>query len=314
VQFIGARLKKLNKFNYPEPGLTQDSRNLRIEIRAKTVLFGKKLGMLKQLIPLFFMLFFMAGCYGRPSNALNAGRTVNFTSCALPKDQGVGSLHGKWTALPVPIVFDRDFYVADNGEIMPALRGALQSWNRWAELRGMQAFSIKNDGSGASAGREIPDLTDCAQASYSSSVTDMVGIWKINSFGTHRNQRPSCGTLPNGDPGRILPYAVQGQTDWIIQSGRIIGASILLNFEDYNTIGKQRVDVESLLLHELGHVLGLLHSCNGSSGDSTDSTTSPPCANANPLYTSAVMFPFLQLRQERRSLKQNDYNRINCLY
>lgn len=275
--------------------------------------------MLKHLLILSFMLLFMAGCYARPSNALNAGRVINYTSCALPKDQGVGSLHGKWSALPVPVVLDRDFYVADNGDAAPALRGALQSWNTWANLRGTQAFSLKNDGSGISAGREIPELTDCAQASYSSSVTDVVGIWKINSSGFHRNQRPSCGTLPNGQPGRILPFAVQGQTDWIIQGGRIVGASILLNFEDYNSPGKQRIDVESLLLHELGHVLGLLHSCNGSSGDSRDSTTSPACftngvLSANPLYTNAVMFPFLEVAQERRDLKQNDYSRINCLY
>jgi hypothetical protein len=27
-----------------------------------------------------------------------------------------------------------------------------------------------------------------------------------------------------------------------------------------------------------------------------------------------VMFPFLQVNQERRQLQQNDYSRINCLY
>lgn len=266
------------------------------------------------------MLLLMAGCYARPSNALNAGRVINYTSCVLPKDQGVGSLHGKWTSIPVPVVLDKDFYTTDQGEALPALKGALQSWNKWAELRGMQAFSLKNDGTGNAGGRDIPELTDCAQASYSSSITDMVGIWKISGAAPwHANRRSSCGTLPNGQPGKILPFAVQGQTDWIIQGGKIIGASILLNFEDYNAPGKQRIDVESLLLHELGHVLGLLHSCNGSSGDSKDNTTSPACftggvLTAPPQYSSAVMFPFLEVNQERRQLKQNDYHRINCLY
>lgn len=268
-------------------------------------------------IPATALLF--SSCSVRVSNAANAGRVTNFLNCALPKDQGKGSLHGQWASLPIPVVFDRDFYVADNGEVVPSLRSALATWNGWASLRGMQAFSLKNDGSGLSAGRDIPELTDCAQASYSSSVADMVGVWKINGAGFHRNQRPSCGVNPDGTPGKILPFAVQGQTDWIIQGGRIVGASILLNFEDYNSPGKQRIDVESLLLHEMGHVLGLLHSCNGSGGGGIDSTTSPACFTGGSLtaptqYTSAVMFPFLEVAQERRQLKQNDYSRINCLY
>ncbi len=276
--------------------------------------------MLRSLL-LFFPIASMAlsSCSVRVSNAANAGRVTNYLSCALPKDQGRGSLHGQWGGLPVPVVLDRDFYVADNGEVVPALRSALQTWNNWAALRGFQGFSLKNDGTGLSAGRDIPELTDCAQASYSSSVADMVGIWKINSVGFRRNQRPSCGVNPDSSPGKILPFGVQGQTDWIIQSGRIVGSSILLNFEDYNSPGKQRIDVESLLLHELGHVLGLLHSCNGSGGGGIDSTTSPACYSggvltAAPAYANAVMFPFLEVAQERRKLQQNDYNRINCLY
>ncbi|MCO5143507.1 MAG: hypothetical protein M9962_10500 [Oligoflexia bacterium] len=237
-------------------------------------------------------------------------RIVNFTQCILPADQGKGSFQGAWAALPIPVVFDRDFYVADNGEIMNSLRGSVTTWNTWAGLRGMRgAFSIINDGTGNTSGRDIPELTDCAQASYSSSVTDAVGIWKIATSGFHKNQRDSCGTN-----GKILPDGVQGQTDWIIVGGKIVGASILLNFEGFNAPGKQPIDSESLLLHELGHVLGLLHSCNGSSGDSIDGTTAPHCGVAREQYVDAVMFPFLEVSQNRRNLGQNDYNRINCIY
>jgi hypothetical protein len=239
----------------------------------------------------------------------------------LPKDQGKGSLHGAWSSLPVPLVLDRDFYVTDNGSALPSLRGAQQSWNLWASLRGLQGYSLANDGAGVTAGREMPDLTtSCAQATYSAAVTDVVAIWKITGEGVHRNARAACGSGTLGGLGKILPTGVQGQTDWIIQSGRITGASILLNFEEYNSPGRQHLDLESLLLHELGHVLGLLHSCNGSS---TDGTTSPACftnvgggnvLTVNPQYANAVMFPFLQVEQVRRDLQQNDYDRINCLY
>jgi hypothetical protein len=262
----------------------------------------------------------MWACTAAPSAALNLGHVVNFTSCALPKDQGTGSLHGAWNFLPVPIVFDNDFYVTDGGSVVPSMRGSVQSWNVWASLRGFPgAFSLKNDGTGVSAGHTIPPLTDCNQASYTSSLPDTVGIWKIGTSGFHRNQRDSCGSDAAGAPLRLMASGVQGQTDWIIQNGHIIGASILLNFDDYNSPGKQHIDVQSLLLHELGHVLGLLHSCNGSTGTSVDSTTAPACFNggvlsAPPEYANAVMFPFLEVDQLRRNLQQNDYNRVNCLY
>ncbi len=273
----------------------------------------------------FSFLFLLAapfalGCSPHASNALQNGRVTNFTSCALPKDQGIGSLHGHWASLPVPIVFDKDFYMADGGAALPSLRNAMQSWNLWGTLRGRQAFTLRNDGVGINGGRDIPPLTDCAQASYTSSVTDAVGIWKITGAGAyHRNTRDSCGANLNGGAGKIMPIGVQGQTDWIIQNSNIVGASILLNFEEFNSPGQRLIDVESLLLHELGHVLGLLHSCNGSTQSSSDSTTAPACSTGGvisaPLeYTNAVMFPFLEVGQSRRQLQQNDYSRINCLY
>lgn len=260
-------------------------------------------------------LILASACSARPSGASASGRIVNFTNCQLPADQGRNSLQGSWASIPVPVVFDNDFYLTDNGEILPALRSATNTWNGWANLRGRSGFSITNDGTGTEAGREIPALSDCSQATYTSQVTDVVGIWKITASGTHQNIRSSCAVTSTGAPGRLLPIGVQGQTDWITLGGRITGSSILLNFEEFNAPGKVRVDVESLLLHELGHVLGLLHSCNGSTADSTDGTSAPACnAGLNSQYLDAVMFPFLEVNLIRRKLGQNDYNRINCLY
>lgn len=213
------------------------------------------------------------------------------------------------------LVFDRDFYVTNQGQALTSVRAAKDTWNSWASLRGKTGFEVDNDTSGNSGGRDIPALTStCNQADYSTAVTDAVGVWKINNTGDHVNARDSCTANTDGSKGKILPTGVQGQTDWITVNGAIVGASVLLNFEGFNAPGKQSVDLESLLLHELGHVLGLLHSCNGSSGDSIDSTTAPACSVAPNRYTDAVMFPFLVVNQVRRNLLQNDYNRINCLY
>lgn len=259
----------------------------------------------KILLPLAFLL----GCTAAPSESAENGRIINFTNCQLPPAQGRGSLQGAWADIPIPVVLDKDFYVTDEGEAITALKGAIETWNNWSRLRGKTAFQIIEDGTGQDGGRDIPDITSCKQAAYSSSTTDAVGIWKIGTSGPRKNSRADCLAQK-----KILPDGVQGQTDWIVQNQRITGASILLNFEGFNAPGKQLIDVESLLLHELGHVLGLLHSCNGSSEGSIDGTSSPACGVAPKQFVDAVMFPFLQVAQLRRSLLQNDYNRINCLY
>ena len=251
----------------------------------------------------------LPGCTATPSESAKAGRVVNYTNCQLPPDQGRGSFQGAWADIPVPLVIDKDFYITDEGEALSSVKGAIETWNSWARLKGMTGFRIVDDGAGTSGGREIPEVVDCNQASYSSSVTDAVGIWKISTHGFRRNARPACLAQK-----KILPEGVQGQTDWIVQNSRIVGASVLLNFEGFNAPGKQLIDLESLLLHEVGHVLGLLHSCNGTTLESIDGTSSPACGLAPAPYVNAVMFPYLDVARERRDLMQNDYSRINCLY
>ncbi len=244
-----------------------------------------------------------------------SAQSADFTGCSLPNDQGKGSLFGSWESLPVHLTIDSEFYRADKGSDARAIEKAVRTWNDWAKAKGKVAFVIEKSG----RGDNIPELTDCAQASYTEAHSNSVGIWKINGAGFRRNRRDSCGMNADGSPGKILPFGVQGQTDWKAEAGKIAGASVLLNFEDYNAPGKQRIDVESLMLHELGHVLGLLHSCNGSNGDAVDSTTAPACfdkgePSAPYPYLQAVMFPFLSVHQHKRALTENDFNRVNCLY
>ena len=256
------------------------------------------------MVTLFLFLFFLEGC--SPSYVAGPnGVDTNYTQCLLPKDQGLGSIRGKWGTLPIPLVFDRDFYVTDNGGAIPDLKGAISTWNAWSLLKGKQVFNLTNDGTGAAAGADIPALTDCATSSYPPAFTSAVGIWKISTYEPRNNNRAGC----NG--GSLLAPGIEGITDWIVTGGQITGASIILNFAQYNAPGLPTLDVQSLLLHELGHVLGMLHSCSLSS---TDATTAPNCGVANGNYLNAVMYPTLASQQVRRALQFNDYARINCLY
>ena len=254
----------------------------------------------------------LTACTAAAPSENPGGASSNITHCQLPTDQGRGSLLGSWQGLGIPIVFDKDFYVTDSGVAMDSVRGAVETWNRWAQAKGhLKAFTIYNDVAGTQGGMEIPNLTDCSQSSYSSAITSFVGVWKLGSYEPRRNSRTSCGAAK-----KLLPDGVQGQTDWVVSGGKIVGSSILLNFEGFNAPGKDHIDLESLLLHEMGHVLGLYHSCNGSTPGSTDATTAPDCSagSTNVNYKTAVMFPFLYANQVRRGLQKNDYARINCLY
>jgi hypothetical protein len=242
--------------------------------------------------------------------AFSSTAFANRTTCELPADQGRGSLFGQWDQLPIKLVLDSEFYRADNAFIAMQLKKAVKTWNRWAATKGKVAFVIEKDG----IGQEIPEVTDCSQASYTSKFPEAVGIWKIGQDGKRKNQRASCMPQPDGTLGKILPNGVQGQTDWLTLGGRIQASSILLNFDEFNSKGHSFVDMESVLLHQLGHVLGLLNSCNGSSRDNVDGTSAPACAVAPKEYTEAVMAPYLRLREIKRNLGKNDINRANCLY
>jgi hypothetical protein len=91
---------------------------------------------------------------------------------------------------------------------------------------------------------------------------------------------------------------------------------IELNFESFFVAGKKQPDLESIMLHEYGHLLGLKHSCEGASLDGI-----PNCSDLtlNPNYRSASLFPTFGYSadgkgEQRRKVNQNDQSRMNCLY
>lgn len=239
-----------------------------------------------------------------------AASPIDRTSCRLPADQGAGSFFGSWANLPIAIALDAEFYRQNQGRDAAQLKRAINTWNKWAKLKGKVAFVLVDNG----VGEEIPELTDCSQSSYTAARSNYVGVWKITSEGAGKNQRFSCPIGADGNPGKLLANNLHEQTDWTVQNGHIQAASVLLNFDTGFKSGQPSADLESTFLHSLGHVLGLLHSCSGSTDDHLDSTTAPACSAAPEEYRKAVMFPYLSNGETRTKLSQNDFDRINCLY
>jgi hypothetical protein len=75
-------------------------------------------------------------------------------------------------------------------------------------------------------------------------------------------------------------------------------------------------DLQTIVLHEFGHILGLNHSCDNSAANGFPTCTG---TGANPDYQNAVMYPVFGFDssgngQQRRALTDNDEERANCLY
>jgi hypothetical protein len=96
-------------------------------------------------------------------------------------------------------------------------------------------------------------------------------------------------------------------------------AMIEVNFEDFFVEGKKQPDLRSIMLHELGHLLGADHSCdnNGKAGFVNCNTLGEDDLSVS--IFEAVLYPVVPFfedgtGEQRRELNENDQGRSNCIY
>lgn len=216
------------------------------------------------------------------------------TECVVNPDQA-NLFKGHWSSRPIPLAVEvGDFSSAE----IAAIESAINAWNDFFEAS--KGFKLYLNGSSSlgyvsAGGARITTSTACSQQlANNSGFVGKIMIYKNRSWA---NSQSSIMALTS-----LCPQVVSGAQFRVFTS-----AVMELNYDDYFISGKPLPDLQSIVTHELGHILGLDHSCSGSG-----------CSNAPNDYRDAIMYPSLGFSgiygQVKRSIERNDQERANCLY
>jgi hypothetical protein len=220
---------------------------------------------------------------------------ISSGSCAVGADQIGSFLPSLPTQETVQVSVASDF----SAEERAAISSALSEWNGWSER---------------SVGRNFFDETSAAlDADFIPAGTD-----------------DPCDFASPGANGDFAIVRVSDLSIWDDLSLTQSNPAATLRCRSGDQLTRQVMLVRpdlvrseqwaSVILHELGHVVGLDHSCNLSAG--TDDYLSCTGLDADHPYRSAVMYPKLSLgsltsgrgMEVKEALQENDRLRAGCLY
>jgi hypothetical protein len=251
-------------------------------------------------VGLLLSLLALGGC--APSD--DAGY---ISECVVEADQS-RTFMGRWRNAPIYLAFRDGHFNSYETELM---MNAADVWNNF--FLATQGFQVFDYGS-----RQVPRVTTrnkpsggiCGQSIVSSGggYSGAVVLYKQVTWPYPSQPGAIAITTVCTNPGvnGVIPP--------------MYNAMLELNYENFFVTGKQVPDMTTLIVHELGHLLGLDHSCS-TSNDSSSATRPPSCSssNLNYLYYEAVMYPTVSFSASgegmiRRSVNHNDQGRANCLY
>ncbi|MEK6606234.1 MAG: hypothetical protein AABZ30_01105 [Myxococcota bacterium] len=198
--------------------------------------------------------------------------------------------------------------VADESEI-DALASAAETWRAASEKCGYARVIVTEPRAGL-------------RAEYTNDgVNENVVVWEETQWG-----RPDEGvSYPAGATGLTTLFFIDDPSD--AEDGRILDADIELNGVDWTFTtracepGARQADVENTLAHELGHLLGLDHTCDTGRGEAGGQPLDdsglplPACDAAPPEIRATTMFGVAgDCETEKRTPEPDDILGLCAIY
>jgi hypothetical protein len=216
------------------------------------------------------------------------------TQCVVNADQA-SLFMGHWSSHPIPLAVEANDFSSSE---LAALEASIQTWNDF--FTASKGFQLYLTGSSlntvSNGGTRVTQSTVCSQTLVGpNGFTNSIMIYKTRSGWTYGSAIMALTS--------VCPIVVSGST-----YKKYVSGVMEVNFQNYFNSGQPIPDLQSIVTHELGHMLGLGHSCDGASCTST--------MPAN--YSAAMMYPSLGFNgtagEVKRDLNDNDQERANCLY
>ena len=220
---------------------------------------------------------------------------ISSGACAVDADQVGSFLPSLPTQETVQVSVDAQF----SEEERAAISSALSEWNGWSE--GSIGRSFFDETSAQLDSEFIPSDSSDPCSFVSPGSNGDFAIVRVSDLGVWDDL-----SLTNSNPAATLRC----------RSGDQLTRQVMLVRPDL----VRSEQWASVVLHELGHAVGLDHSCNLSAG--TDDYLSCTGLDAEHPYRSAVMYPKLSLgsltsgrgMEVKETLQENDRLRAGCLY
>lgn len=222
-------------------------------------------------------------------------------TCVLPTDQR-GTLAGKWKVTPIPIAFHQGDF--SNDEIA-SMTAAADTWNTFfAASQGLEkVIDYGSAGSVKVSAQAVPSDTCTMGLLQGSTFTGQVVIYKQATW-------PHAGA---SSTMALTSFCTRSATP----VPQMYMAYMEVNYQGFFRDGQKQPDLQTIIAHEFGHLMGLFHSC-----DKGSTATGKPNCDSGSLpgdYKLALMFPTFGFNsdltgEQKRSLQSNDQGRANCLY